>query len=63
MLPVKGKSAGDVVIGGLRCQGCGAMYRPPKATRSVEVCDLCYLHLCYRERWPRLDTLRREGRA
>ena len=60
MLPVSGKSAGDSeVIGGLRCVGCGAMYRPSGFT-TPEVCAMCHLHLSYRERFPRLDVIRRE---
>lgn len=58
MLPKTIKGAGDgVVVGGLRCQACGAMY-VPSGHYSTEVCALCYLHLCYRERFPRLDYLR-----
>ena len=61
MLP-KSKSAGDgVVLGGLRCQACGTMYAP-RGDRTTEVCELCYLHLLYRERWPLLDVVRRERR-
>jgi hypothetical protein len=57
---VNGKSAGDgVVIGGLRCQACGTLYAPDGRTTS-EVCALCHLHLAYRERFPRLDIIRRE---
>lgn len=54
------KYAGDSdVIGGLRCVACGARYRPSGFT-TLEVCALCHMHLAYRERFPRLDTIRRE---
>lgn len=57
---MKSKSAGDgVVIGGLRCVACGALYAP-SGLHSAELCDMCYLHVCYRERFPRLDAIRRE---
>ena len=60
MLPVKGKSAGDGdVIGGLRCHGCGTLFAP-SGRHNLEVCDMCFLHICYRERFPRLDAIRRE---
>lgn len=60
VLPVKGKSAGDGdVIGGLRCVACGRLYAPD-GTRAGELCDMCFLHVCYRERFPRLDAVRRE---
>ena len=56
----KSKGAGDGdVIGGLRCVACGAYYRPSGITGS-EVCAMCHLHLAYRERFPRLDQIRRE---
>ena len=60
-MTVKTKSAGDQsqVIGGLRCVACGALYAPD-GRHTLEVCDMCYLHLCYRERFPRLDVIRRE---
>ena len=54
------KSAGDdVTIGGLRCVACGARYRPSGFT-TREVCGMCHLHLTYRERFPRLDQIRRD---
>ncbi len=53
-----GKSAGDsVVIGGLRCIACGTLFAPRE---GLEVCAMCHLHLAYRERFPRLDQVRRE---
>ena len=56
----KDKGAGDgVVIGGCRCLGCGTLYAP-SGHYTTQVCDLCHLHLAYRERFPRLDVIRRE---
>ena len=60
VMPGQGKSAGDSeVVGGLRCVACGALYRPSGFT-TAEVCGMCHLHLSYRERFPRLDLIRRE---
>ena len=54
----KGASDSEV-IGGLRCVACGALFAPDERT-SKEVCSMCHLHLAYRERFPRLDMIRRE---
>ena len=58
-MTIRAKSAGDdgVVIGGLRCIACGVMFSPRE---GLEVCPMCHLHLAYRERFPRLDQIRRE---
>lgn len=63
-MKIKSNSAGDdgIVIGGLRCVACGVLFSPDGRT-GAETCAMCHLHLAYRERFPRLDMLRREGRA
>lgn len=46
----KTKSAGDVVIGGLRCVVCSSLFIPDK-DRPVELCRACHLYACLRERY------------
>ena len=57
MLQVKSKSAGDVVIGGLRFTCCAALY-VPSGRYSSEVCPRCYLTALLRERHGDPQTIR-----
>jgi len=45
------KAAGDVVIGGLRCNSCGALYAP-KGESTREICNACLVVLLQAERFP-----------
>jgi len=54
------KSAGEVIIGGLRCTVCACLFRPSASTRN-ELCRACHLQLAFNERYAASD--RRFSRA
>jgi hypothetical protein len=50
--PLKDKSAGDDVIGGLRCDRCHALYVPDDHRQST-LCRACHYYALLRERYGR----------